>query len=584
MKSDGQNDSGLYNLITPFTDRKAIIYIIVIGFAVYFNMLFNNFVWDDLGYVLSSSTSNALNVLRLFSSNNIFNSFGYYRPLPALYFSILFHFFGTTPFFYHFIQLSFHITNTIFFYFLLKSFFKTKASFIVSLLFLIHPIQVESVSYIAQTDSVLFFLFGICAFLLSQHKQLDTWLVIRIAVLLLLCSLTKEPGLLFIPLIICYRFIFKKGKLASFSIIGLFVLLCYCFIRFFISKVYFYNMVFVPISRSSLSIRLLNIPDIILYYLKTFLFPENLAIMQNWVVTRLNFQDFWLPLSILLIISFLYFIFAYNIYKQKAYFRTYLFFSIWFFMGMVPYLQLIPLDETVADRWFYFPLAGLLGLLGTVLLSIKTKHKTLKPIINIGLILILCFFSIRTIIRNNDWQNALQLYLHDSKQSDSYLLEGSIGAIYIALNDWNDAIYHLQKSVALLPVNLAYTQLGYAYERKGDIKQAGKSYFQAVSVFTPDPNYQIDEPVYENLVRYLLYFDNNPSLAHTYLAHSLAKFPNTIDLNVLLVIDEYKLHNHVEELAAAKKTYQLFHNQMVESLYILALHNQQLNIPINTFY
>ena len=42
----------LKNLFVPLTTLKAIHIIVIVGFIVYANMLFNGFVWDDKIYII----------------------------------------------------------------------------------------------------------------------------------------------------------------------------------------------------------------------------------------------------------------------------------------------------------------------------------------------------------------------------------------------------------------------------------------------------------------------------------------------------------------------------------------------------
>src|SRR5581483_10616965 len=83
------------------------------------------------------------------------------------------------------------------------------------------------------------------------------------------------------------------------------------------------------------------------------------------------------------------------------YFYTYRFFTIWFLFGMLFHLQLFTLDKTLAERWFYFPIVGLLGISGVVLEYFKINWKN-KWIIILTVLLII-IFSTRTIIRSVDF-------------------------------------------------------------------------------------------------------------------------------------------------------------------------------------
>src|SRR5258708_18251362 len=191
MQGLHDTDFSIKFFFVPLTTAKAITWIVIIGIIVYANMLFNGFVWDDKTFILTNSDIHSINISFLFGSNS-FNSLGQYRPVPAFYFATLYALFKDNPFFYHLLQLLVHIVNSILVFKLFNKFFNKELSLVSSIFFLIHPIQVESVSYIASSDNPLFFLCGISALLLSLKEQLDLKRYILIFALLLLSVLTKE--------------------------------------------------------------------------------------------------------------------------------------------------------------------------------------------------------------------------------------------------------------------------------------------------------------------------------------------------------------------------------------------------------
>src|SRR6266700_2801169 len=91
-------------------------------------------------------------------------------------------------------SLIIHITDTFLLFFLLKRFFNRTLALFLSLVFLVHPLQVESVAWIAAADNPLFFLFGISALLLSVKDRVSLKRLIGLCCLLLLSLLTKETA------------------------------------------------------------------------------------------------------------------------------------------------------------------------------------------------------------------------------------------------------------------------------------------------------------------------------------------------------------------------------------------------------
>ncbi len=178
---------------------------------------------------------------------------------------------------------------------------------------------------------------------------------------LLLSLLAKESGILFIIIILTYVYLFSFTNIRHITASVFMSLVVYCTLRLISSS----HLLFVShaslIQRAPFVIRLYSIPQIILYYISHFLLPIHLAVGQEWLVTKIQFSNFYLPL----LIDILFFIIIlllgiYIIKKNRTSEKTYLFFSLWFFVGLSMHLQIFPLDQTVSDHWFYFPIIGLL--------------------------------------------------------------------------------------------------------------------------------------------------------------------------------------------------------------------------------
>src|SRR6185503_7649111 len=112
-------------------------------------------------------------------------------------------------------------------------------------------------------------------------------------------------------------------------------------------------------------------------YLKTFAFPVSLTHNQLWVISQISFQSFYFPLIV--VCMFFTFISLAGLYvrkKSNKLFKSYIFLTLWFLIGLAIHLNIFPLDQTVADRWLYLPLVGLLGMIGVGLeLIIINKKK-----------------------------------------------------------------------------------------------------------------------------------------------------------------------------------------------------------------
>ncbi len=557
-------------MIAFFNKYKYVLLLITIGFFIYCNSLINNLVWDDIIYIINNLQVHSINISLLFSNSNLFNTPPYYRPILTLYISSLFVLFQNNAFFYHITQLLLHTANSILVFYLFKIFFKEKLSFFLALLFLVHPMNVESVS-IMSSGSVLYFFFGILALLISRDNIPGKNKSIILFLLLLLSVFSKESGFLFIFIIVLFQFLFKKRNLGKSFVLGTAITFFYFVLHLWIGNTYFAKLQFVPIMRLSLTGRLINIPLIILYYLKTFLLPVSLATDQQWIVRSIDIGNFYFPLLIIILFTASVVLLGLYIYTyRKQFFHTFVFFSLWFLIGIILLLQITPLDGTVADRWFYFPMVGLLGLLGVATQSISIKNKNIYfSIVMLGTLVIIAF-SARTIIRNVDWRSNLSLYSHDAGVSDNYALENNLGNEFIVTKDYDQALLHFNKSIQLAPENdlKMWENLGLVYHYKKNTTLAKKYYEKAIIT-------NHSQEAYENLSNLLL-SEKDISSAKKVASEGLKYHPASWLLWMWLSISEYKLGNLQEALSEATKAYNLSANENT----FRVLQNMQNKLPL----
>jgi len=208
----------------------------------------------------------------------------------------------------------------------------------------------------------------------------------------------------------------------------------------------------VPIAGLSFPQRLLHIPAIIFYYVKTIVFPLQLGVWQKWTIQKITFVNFFFPLFLSLIFFSLLFYAAFYLYKHdRKQIRVYNFFTIWFVSGLGLLLQIVPFDMTVSERWMYFPIVGLLGIIGVMIHSLQLKGSAIKTASIIAAIIILGMFSLRTIVRNTNWSDEITLFSHDVQVDDDYLKELMLAQDLINKGMKEQALPHFEKSIELNP-------------------------------------------------------------------------------------------------------------------------------------
>lgn len=576
---DTEQDFSLKRLFFPLTNILAIQWIIIIGILVYANVFLNGFVWDDKSFIINNLKIHPLNLAYLFSKN-AFNDGGYYRPIPAVYFSTLWNLFNNMPFFYHLSQIILHIACTCLLYFFFKRYFTTVLSLILALFFLVHPIQIESVVYIGATQSELLLIFGMTALLFGLNGKIHFKTLFLMSFFLLLTLLTKETGFLFLLMIILYQFLFHRKNLLSLTYYSIGTILIYSAIRFGYARAFLQANTSTPIYRLSLAERIIEIPSIFFYYLKTLFYPIQLNINQRWVSAQLTLQQFYIPLIWDLVFLLLLCMGGIYIYKKnKKHFALYAFFLLWFFSGIALILNIFPLDMTVADRWFYFPLVGLLGMIGMIYQHTIGHPQNIKKTSYSIVIIVLLLLSIRTIERNKDWHDELGLFIHDSKISDNYDIENTIAADYYIKGDYKNAIEHYKLLSTIDPEKKTLSDLGAMYMVLGDKQNAMKTYSRALSsenlYFTMNQNYI--ELTYTRYI-YLLLDNKDYDKALSVINDGLTKYPNSNRLWIEMAYAQYKLHKNEQALQAAKKIKEITPGEQADLIYSQILNGQELKL------
>lgn len=571
------------------TARSIVIIFITLGILIYFSSLLNGFVWDDEEQIVNNTLVHSLKNLPPFFQGSTFNTGGsgslaglYYKPLMNTAFSFIYSVFGQNAFFFHLFQVFLHILNTILVFYLFKKFFHKNIAVFLSSIFLVHPINTEAVSYISALQEVLFFVFGITALLLFDKnlkikfldQRVGKIIIPTILILLLVSSLlSKESGILFLLILPIFIYFFQKKKLFVSLIITSTSLVIYLSCRFLAGKISLISQGPSPIMLASFNERMQSIPQIIFYYLKTFFLPKDLSISQHWVVRTVDFKNFYLPLIFIIIFLILIFFWHFFLWqKSKPLFKITLFFSIWFVIGLFLHLQIVPLDMTVADRWFYFPMIGLLGIFGTMLTKFRiTNFSNSKYFIFAALILL--SLSARTFFRNFDWKDGLTLFSHDIKlQTESYDLENNLGTELFRAKRYGEAETHFLKSTQLAPYWWTnWSNLGVVVERKGRLEDAKNYYQKAID----QGNYHL---AYENMAGLLLFKERGPKQAIEFTQLSLKKLPYNHKLWLILVLSYYQTGEKDKALTVAQKYFQLLPNQQSYYLYDKLTKNQPLNL------
>jgi len=469
--------------------------IVVITVIVFSNSLNNDFIrnWDDKGYLMDNPYVQNFSVA---SIKPIFTTFynANYHPLTTLSYAIELKLFGLNPKPFHIANLFFHLLNALLVFWVIYLIIgRIEAAAIVSLFFAIHPMHVESVSWISERKDVLYTLFYISALIsylyyLKNNKQKQ----IIITFALFLCSLLSKSAAVSFPILLIlfdyyYQRPFDKKNITEkipFFILSAGFGIAAVFSQRTLGAIQDLTPVF------SIFDRIFLVSYGILFYIVKLFVPINLSAIHAYPIKMdgmLPWEYYLSPLIILLIV--------FGIYKSVKYRKEFIFGFLFFLITIALVIQVIPVGKALtAERYSYVPYIGLIFIIGRfytdTIDNVFSYAKKLKPVFVIVLIGYTAFFCITTWNRNKVWKDGMSLF-EDVIQKNPMIDYAYINRAHAKddLRDEKGAIEDYDKAISINPhFAESYNNRGNAKYLLNDKPAAIADYDKAIEV---DPNYAL---------------------------------------------------------------------------------------------
>lgn len=379
----------------------------ITGLLLYFPIFFAPFAGDDYQQLVSQPFFHTLSGAIDIFGNVIGSPFGqtsltgfFYRPLPFALQTVLYTLFPGNPFPLHTLQLLMYIISSYLIYIFFKLFFSHKIALLLGFIFLIHPVNNDLGAYIAAFPDTLCLFFGILALIgIGQNKTNRTNSILIFATLL--GSLfSKETGVIFVLLaasLSLYRQSVRKHLLPILASLAI-----YLISRTAAASHVLFTHLPPPTAHYSFHEHLVLSLQIAFTFLREIVMPTRAGLKPG--AFDLTWENSIVPMCVLGLF-FLSCAVAWRILKAQNAKQAALFgfFLSWTGMGMLLYLQIFPLEVIFADRWAYISELGMLGIMGTVCMTLPIiKHKWL-PTIRMLFILLLCLYAIETLVLNGMW-------------------------------------------------------------------------------------------------------------------------------------------------------------------------------------
>lgn len=440
---------------------------------------------------------------------------GLYRPLSMIMFAIEWAFSPDNPGIHHFVNvLLYALTIGLLFKLLLKILptYSVWVSFAIVLIFMVHPSHTEVVANIKSRDEILCFLFFLLTFssLLKARigKPIDT---LKTALLFFACLLSKEAGIMYLPIFGLYFWMVKKESIISVSkkLVPLIIITVTWLI---LHQMVIHSDPTPPIQYTYHDNSLLACEDgsryatgigILGRYILESIAPFKLSYDYSYnQIPCLSFTS--LPVIGTLLVLILSTLIVIKTRKTKP---EIAFGILFFFISIALVSNIFSLiGTTYANRLIYAPSLGIIIVFVIAVFSLFKAHQTEKWQSGgvVFSVLVGIFFSIQTIQRNKAWESNTTLFTADLQNSpNSARVQFNYGVLQMntdqldsigAQQQLSIAVSSFKKAIAIDSLDAgSYTNLGVTCYR---LKQFEQSIIYTKKAIVLNPN---DLSLYGNL-------------------------------------------------------------------------------------
>jgi len=399
------------NKVTHFPWMERTVLCLAVGVA-YASVWSNEFVWDDrVLIVLNEFLKYWSNLPKLLTSLGYAGHGipgGFYRPIQMLIYFLIYQAFGLSTVAFHALNVVLQAFNAcLLHHFGIRAGFRKGVAFAAALLWAVHPLHTNIVTYMVSTAELLWSLFCLLGLitLLPDFTPQKIWKALIFFVLALGC---KESAVVFPALATATLFFISKERVqisACLKMWPLWLLSTFyiaIWLWFMHASGYASDTSGDPAHfqdyTSNFTNRILTCLATLPVYAQLIIFPAGLHIERAFPV--FSTLAAWQPaVGLLMAVSALVQIIWGKMRRGRAFSVG----LIWFAVVLSPYTGIvIPVDALINEGWMYMPTMGLfLGLTQTVANFLETRQNLARL-----LVIILAFsLGITTFFQNKVWRN-----------------------------------------------------------------------------------------------------------------------------------------------------------------------------------
>jgi len=462
--------------------------IVLVGFLIYSGCLALGILYDfdDLLYIFRNPYTDGINW------SNIKGAFttpfiGNYAPLHILSYALEYVFWPDNPQGYHLTNVLLHLLNSVLLFFFVHFLTGQKTvGLITALIFLLHPVQVESVAWLSERKNLLsttFFLLSVLFYLrfsppfhaMQEKGSEETHRVAYMLSLLffLMALLTKCSVVIMPLLLVIYHRYFRTGRFSlqpGFALAPFFIL---AFLSVLVT-LKTQSASILGLFENSLPAHLYMMLFVAGKYLRLLFLPVNLSFQYD--VPLLS--GGWNPSMAAPILLLILFACLSGIILKKDSPST--FWVLWFLICLLPVSQIVPIVTYMNDRYLYLPLIGMAALAATGVDKLYGTSRR-KTTVLLVMLIVLCFLGVLTVQRIQVWVSPKNLWEDAQRKAPgNHLPHVKAGAYDFLAGHYDRALEAFRTSKEIRPKFYSYEWLGNVYGKEHQWEKAIENYNQAL--------------------------------------------------------------------------------------------------------
>lgn len=503
---------------------------------------------------------------------------GYYRPLINITYRLDYLLWGMDARGFRTTNLILHLICCFILMYFFSLFLEKNVAFWAAVIFALHPVNTEAVSFITSRNNIIVTIFSIGSLLsfiiANENKKIFAYIIS--VVLFAGAVFSKEFGLMVIPLIFFYRRLLAEKKYGflkeSISYLP-FILVA---IIYFLLRKGVTESVLAPSGIENIWEGLFFAPFLVFCNLKLVLLPNNLHFF------NLDYPEIiynWLS-----IISFILFFLLLILLWKKRRNKVAVFSVLAFLTGIIPVLNIIPTSSVslISMRWLYFPMAFLFLGVGCIIKNAIIWRKNISISI---LTIVVSYMGAYTYSLNRGlWHDNDALIKQEVFRFNNMMFASDIAEKYlnnkqykeaeeyyniaidkypnrainyidysymlIETNRLDDAVKILNKASSLIMTHYEqgrwYNNMGMAMWKKGNNVEALKFFQKAVKVAPEEVIFWSDlGGVYGAIGKY--------EESVKVLKHGIALSPDSIELRTNLAMSYINLKDYINALSTLEE-------------------------------